>query len=227
MRVLRARWIGDVVVGREGERMCWGLSSAKGDLGFWNALALYLQRSLAEEGSGQGKTETTLAARATIDLLPCRSAASESKESITVHDDGTVNIPVCAMSDPNPTIGVNRGRLLFMPSILGGRQLHYSRNAPNHRSFEYCFEVQQQGTYALTARVVTPSWKQSLLLSVNDSEEQIEIPLPFTVGMWDTTEPMNIELKDGMNSLKFTRAGDVKGATIKDFTLKFVDWCLE
>ena len=67
-------------------------------------------------------------------------------------------------------------------------------------------------------RVVTPSWKKSLRLAVNGGEAT-EIPLPFTVGMWDSTEPLEVELAAGRNVLRVTRQGEAKGVTIKDFPL--------
>ncbi|MGI9241889.1 MAG: carbohydrate-binding domain-containing protein, partial [Verrucomicrobiales bacterium] len=80
-------------------------------------------------------------------------------------------------------------------------------------------DVPVAGKYALKARVATPSWKQSLRLVVNGAGQPSEIALPHTVGMWDTTEPLGIELVKGRNVLQFSREGDVKGITIKDFTL--------
>ena len=47
----------------------------------------------------------------------------------------------------------------------------------------------------------------------------MELPLPHTVGLWDTTAAVVIELSKGKNVLNFSREGDVKGLTIKDFTL--------
>jgi len=44
-RVVRSRLIGDVI---GGEGKCFGLSSARGELGFWNVFTLHVQRSLAE-----------------------------------------------------------------------------------------------------------------------------------------------------------------------------------
>ena len=55
-----------------------------------------------------------------------------------------------------------------MPSNLGGKQLHYARNG-GAQDFEYTFEAPRAGTYELTARVVTPSWRQSPL-----SRERLE-----------------------------------------------------
>lgn len=67
--------------------------------------------------------------------------------------------------------------------------------------------------------MVTPSWKQNLVLSVNEKENVAEIPLPHTVGMWDYTKPVQVELKKGKNVLRFSHKTDGydKGFTIKEF----------
>jgi hypothetical protein len=44
--------------------------------------------------------------------------------------------------------------------------------------------------------------------------------VPFTVGMWDKTQPVEVSLVKGGNVLRFSRNDPVKGLTIKDFTLK-------
>ena len=87
------------------------------------------------------------------------------------------------------------------------------------RASHMAFDAPAAGKYELTARVVTPTWRQSVLLTVNNSKSPVEIPLPFTVGMWDTTEPVTVELEKGPNHFVFKRDGDVKGITLKDFTL--------
>jgi hypothetical protein len=106
-----------------------------------------------------------------------------------------------------------------MPSILGGMQLHYNRLG-EPEDFEYTFEAPKAGKYALTARVVTPSWKQRLTVKANGSTP-VDLALPFTVGMWDKTEPVAITLQQGPNVLTFSREHDqgLKGVTIRDFTL--------
>lgn len=68
--------------------------------------------------------------------------------------------------------------------------------------------------------MVTPSWKQHLLVVAHGAKEPTDIALPFTVGMWGKTEPVEVKLVKGKNVLKFSREGEVKGLTIKDFTLK-------
>jgi hypothetical protein len=105
-----------------------------------------------------------------------------------------------------------------MDSNLGGKQLHYGRLSGDE-AFEYTFDAPKAGKYQISARVVTPSWKQHLLVTVNGAEEPTDIALPFTVGMWEETEPVEITLAKGKNILRFTHQGG-KGTTIKDFTLK-------
>jgi len=66
---------------------------------------------------------------------------------------------------------------------------------------------------------VTPSWKQHLLVAANGANEPTDIALPFTVGMWDKTQPVEVPLVKGRNVLRFSRNEPVKGLTIKEFTL--------
>ncbi len=212
MQVKRAQWIGDVL----GEPRSFGFLS--GDPALWNGLALYTQRGIIEDA----KAETLAAVGEDIgEANETKEKVDVAKVSLTEADrtavvgkNGVITIPASATSKPTKSTG----KIIFMNSNLGGRQLHYSRNG-GHQEFEYTFDAPAAGRYALTTRVVTPSWKQSLLLAVNDAKQPVEIALPFTVGMWDTTKPVEIELVKGTNVLRFTREGEAKGVTIKDFTL--------
>ena len=109
-----------------------------------------------------------------------------------------------------------------MPGALrctDGNCRHRSRTG-GHEEFEYTFDAPKAGKYALTARVVTPSWKQHLFVAANGAKERTDIALPFTVGMWDKTEPVEVTLVEGENVLTFSRNHEgLKGVTIKDFTL--------
>jgi hypothetical protein len=69
--------------------------------------------------------------------------------------------------------------------------------------------------------VVTPSWKQHLLVVANGAKEPVDIALPHTVGMWAKTEPVEVTLVKGRNVLRFSHRSDgyEKGVTIRDFTL--------
>lgn len=223
----RARWIG--IIG--GEKKCFGLSSLRGNEpdnppSFWNTFALYLQRYMAERLEGTSRRGVPTA-RTTIDLFSSHATTHASTETIDIDESGNIIIPACATYMPDPSANPSgNDKIIFMRSILGGKQLHYSRLGPQ-QSFVYRVNVPIAGTYALTAHVVTPSWKQSLLLSVNGSEELIVIPLPFTIGMWETTQPLNLELHGGANTFTFSRNDDARGITIKYFKLELMDWCLD
>ncbi|MBT8044464.1 MAG: hypothetical protein KJO79_05885, partial [Verrucomicrobiae bacterium] len=75
--------------------------------------------------------------------------------------------------------------------------------------------------YKLFAEVVTPSWKQHLVVAVNGKQNAADIELPHTVGMWQDTEPVELVLSKGKNTLTFSHKTDgyAKGFSIKEFTL--------
>jgi hypothetical protein len=213
LKVKRAQWIGDVL----GEKRVFGLND-KSTPDFWYGVSLFLQNNVIKEAKAK-----TLAAVGT-DI----GEANETKEKVeiakvtmtnkdrevSVDATGVITIPAAATTKPTKSTG----KILFLNSNLGGKQLHYSRTG-GHQTFEYQFDAPAAGKYELTARVVTPSWRQNVLLMINGSKSAVDIPLPFTVGMWDTTKPVVVELKKGKNHFLFKREGGVKGITIKDFTL--------
>ncbi len=165
MQVKRAQWIGDVM----GEPRVFGLPlrtiPASGTA--WRSTR---RRGIIEDA----KAKTLAAVGEDI------GEANESKEKveiakvtmtdedrkISVDGNGVITIPAAATSKPTKSTG----KIIFMDSNLGGKQLHYSRTG-GHQEFEYTFDAPAAGKYALTARVVTPSWKQSLLLTVNGAKQ--------------------------------------------------------
>ncbi|WP_346189076.1 hypothetical protein [Rubritalea halochordaticola] len=212
--VKRAHWIADFL----GEKQVWGFGS-RHEPGFWNGLALYTQQALIEAADAK-------------ELQPVGqdiAEASDSKEKIKISQveitaddrkirtmDQVIHLPATATSKPNKSTRA----ILFMDSALGGKQLHYSRSAGS-AEFEYDFQCQQPGKYALVAKVVTPSWQQNLLVTANESKQPVKIPLPHTVGSWQLTEPVAIDLQQGRNVLRFTRSsdGNPKGFSVKEFML--------
>jgi len=212
MRVKRAQWIGDVL----GEERTSGLFS--GDPAFWHAVALYTQRQIIEDAKAK-----TLAAvgedigeanESKVKEKVKAATVTEEDRTVVVAAGGVITIPAVACSKPTNSTT----KIRFMRSHLGGMQLHYNRLGKPEQ-FEYTFRAPAAGKYALTARVVTPSWKQHLLVAANGATEPTDIALPFTVGMWDTTKPVMVSLVKGRNVLRFSRNEPVKGLTIRDFTL--------
>jgi hypothetical protein len=211
--VKRAQWIGDAM----GEPRSYGLITRK-EPAFWNGVSLHTQRALIEAAKsktlaavGEDIAEAT-ESKVKEKIVPI--AITDEDRKVVADEKGVITLPAAATRNPTKSTG----RILFLESALGGKQLHYSRTT-SHEPFEYAFEVPAAGKYRLTARVATPSWKQGLKLEVNGSGAPIDLPLPFTVGMWENSDPIEIELVQGANILRFTREGNVKGVSIRDFTL--------
>ena len=214
LQVKRAQWVGDVL----GEKRTFGFLS--GDPAFWNGVALYRQRAIIQEAKAKTLaavgTELGEANESKVKYAIEAATVTAADRKVVVANDGAITIPAVSCSKPTKSTG----KIIFMPSNLGGKQLHYSRTGGN-QVFEYTFDAPAAGKYALTARVVTPSWKQHLFVAANGAKKLTDIALPHTVGMWDETKPVEITLVKGRNVLRFSREHEgLKGVTIRDFTLK-------
>ncbi len=215
LQVKRAQWIGDVM----GETPVYGFNA--GDPALWYGLSLYLQQAIIQ--NAEAKTlaavgeELGEANESDVEYAFEATPVNEADRKIHVNNSGVITIPAAACIEPTESTG----KILFMPSVLGGLQLHYSR-AGNPQDFAYTVDVPAAGKYAITALVVTPSWQQYLLLTANGVEKPVDIALPHTVGIWETTEPVTVELVEGQNVLRFSHRSDghAKGFTIKEFILK-------
>jgi hypothetical protein len=227
MKVKRAQWIG-ALVGEESKPGLIGFSGkTKGPVTkkgaavekpiFWNDLALHEQRRIIVElkaKTAPSKSTGSVAAKA-----PAATGKS------TVDDKGVITIPAAACSSPTEsTTKLGRGGVkdlvVFVKDNKSGEtRLHYSRYSTESDTFEYTFDAPKGGKYMLVASVVTPKPKQVLFAAANGGAA-VEMPLPYTIGLWDKTTPVEIELKAGKNVLKFHGPARV---TVKDFKLEPVN----
>jgi hypothetical protein len=219
MRIKRAQWIG-ALVGEEPMPGFVSTGSKKKKKGsakeekpvFWNELALHEQKRIIaglEEARGKSKRTAGVAAK---------EPAATGK--VTVDDKGVITIPSAACSNPTESTktlfrGTIKDLVVFLGNNSGDTLLHVSRYSTLSDSFEYTFDAPKGGTYQLIASVVTPKPNQRLLASANGGAA-VEMPLPYTIGMWDKTEPVKIELAAGRNVLKFRGPARV---TVDHFTL--------
>jgi hypothetical protein len=174
--------------------------------GVINRLNLSVLDAIGED-IGEADEVVSGGAVATVEI-----PANERKASVDAA--GVIRIPAAATSYPQgPT-----DQILFMESNLGGVQMHFRRYGSGSR-FEYTIDAPKAGKYLLTARLVTPAWKQSMDLSINEAAPQ-SIALPYTMGLWGELEPVEVELREGTNVLNFSRRHHFfRGVSIKDFTL--------
>lgn len=217
MQVLRGHWIGAV----NGEPHKSGLNTGKGQAEFWNSVALNTQKQLIANAGKKALAavgEELGEANESKVKYPFVSGKISAKDrEINVDPAGVITIPAAASTKPTKSTG----KVLFIDSALGGKQLHYSRNGGD-TDVVYTFNAPEAGTYVLTMRVSVPAWKQNIKLIINGKATPVE--LPHTVGMWNATDAVNVELKKGENTLTLSRKGvkqdvAIKGFTIRDFTL--------
>lgn len=216
MQVARGHWIGNVM----GETRAYGFFTHKEEISFWNALSLYTQRDLIERseaktlaavGEDIGEANVT---KEKVELI--KVELSDADRVVKIAANGTITIPAAATSQPTES----NKKIIFMPSNRGGLQMHHSRHG-DIVPFVYTFEAPKAGKYALTAMVCSSSWKQNLLVAANSASKEVTLELPYTIGMWDKTAPVIVELKAGKNTLSFTHQTDsyTKGFSIHQFTL--------
>jgi hypothetical protein len=215
LEVKRAQWIGDAL----GEKRVLG--TQVGEPGFWYGVSLYRQQRVIEDlksvalaAVGEDIAESNVSKEPEVVR---QATVADADRVIAVGADGTITIPAAACSKPTNSTSAVR----FMPSVQGGMQLHYSRSA-TAEPFEYTFDAPAAGTYSLTAKVVTVRPRQHLQVVANGSGAPVDIEVPYTVGMWDVTPPVSVELVAGRNVLRFSNAANVvpRGVTIREFMLK-------
>jgi hypothetical protein len=209
LKVLRSQWISDVL----GEQDYNDRKGVAG--GFWSAAAHYQTLAIA------AATKAVVLAPVGQDVAEAseskekdkveQAKLSEADQKTVVGQNGVITIPAVLCS--------KSAGIIAMKSFASGMQLHCVRDLKSEQKFECTFEAPQAGKYALAARVVTVQSDQKLLLTPNDAKEPVKIAVPYTLGRWEQTQPVEIALVKGKNVLRFTRPAPSRGVTIKQFTL--------
>lgn len=203
LKVLRAQWVSRAL----GEQAYNDRKQIPG--GLWSSLGHYQAAALASQAVALGPLGQDLAESN-------ESKVPEKVEQVTVTDAdktvlsqaGTITIPAVAHGKP-------AGSSVAMKSFAGGMQIHCTGGfkAP------YAFEAPQAGKYALTAQVATLQEGQKFLFAANEAKQPVETAVPYTIGLWQKTKPVEISLVKGRNVLNFELAQGSRGVTIKQFVL--------
>jgi hypothetical protein len=201
-KVLRAQWISRIL----GEPAYNERRKTEG--GFWSAAARYQTELLASKAATLGPLGQELGEANEREQKVQSAAVSAADQQATV-ENGTITIPSVAHGKPV-------GKSAAMKSHAGGMQLH----ALGGFRAGYEFEAPAAGRYQLTARVATVQKGQVFLISANSDKPSGESPVPYTIGMWQDTAPLDLTLNKGKNILNFELKEGSRGVTIKDFTLR-------
>ncbi len=215
-QVRRAQWLGDAF-GEEDVSIRHGQFGKGG--GFWDGLAFVKKQLIVKKaeiealelvgGMELGESDNLIGDEVgeTIEI-------PEADKAITVADDGTITIPAVACYSPRES----SDRILFLPRWDDSYQLHYSRLGKQPELFKYRVEVPADGEYELTAQAATVSPNIEFLVRTN-RDEPAPFAMPYTKGMWETSEPMRVTLSEGRNTISVTTRTPNRGVSIKTWQL--------
>lgn len=200
IKALRAQWVGDILNEPRYD------STKEGSGGFWSVVALFQKKAivadakpaeLAALGTELGEANESAETKA---VAVARATVTEADKTIVTSPTGVITIPAAACSGAQ-----------LMNSFLGGQQMTCGGGP-----FGFEVNVPKAGRYALTARVVTVR-DVTLSFTWNDAAEATPMPMPYTIGMWQSSAPVEVALREGRNIFRFAKP--VTSLTIKDFTL--------
>jgi hypothetical protein len=219
--ILRGGWVakarGEVPVSID-----WVPSNPKayGKGGIWGALMLYLKKIVVNATKplppriiGPSIVPTK------VDALIAIWNEKWPKPNITTDSNGTIHIPAAAFSYVNRSAPVSSMKSFDLLSeqvvFLDGNYID-----PDATSVVYEIDVQEASHRYLTANFTTWHMNTDLLLRVNNASDDqlIDVPVYYTFGYFNQTQPVDIELNAGKNELKFMRSTE-SGApmAIKEF----------
>jgi len=133
---------------------------------------------------------------------------------------GAIVIPATSCSSPSK----KSKKVSFLPSFLGGQQLFVQEDAEIEFTLS-SVDFDTARTYKLTCLVCTVHRSEEpILLTVmsgegNDPDAVHVVNMPYTVGMWEETEPVIVEVGGAYNKLRLSRPKQPKGFSFKEIRL--------
>jgi hypothetical protein len=230
-KILRGGWVasarGETPVNQEWHAKLDKYSSSNGQGGLWSALMLYKGKIVANETVPMNRT-IPVAANNKIDALIARCAQPLPPAApITTDPSGTIIIPAAAFSSvvnqsvgtigPLGTAPLYTATFVRMPSFSEGEQLLSYPNASGAGAITYEVKAAAAGSFYLTANHTTFHMNQDLSVSVNGADA-VKVPVYYTVGWWNQTQPVEVTLTEGTNTLTFTR-NTTRELVFKEFFL--------
>ena len=210
-KVLRGTWV-SVAKGEQPAGSDWGRKpgSGYGEGGPWAALMLYAKKIVAEKvavpravGASVVPSKVAALLAAWPVELPIPNVTSSSDKII---------IPAAAFTGRNKSCSLSVMKSYEAPYTT--QQVTHSGCAssvgppcavPTSSSWQYTVTVQNAGSYFLTVNFTTWHMDQDLFLSVNNGKQQT-VPVFYTVGWWNQTQPLQVVLQQGANTLSFYRS---------------------
>jgi len=205
-QVLRGGWVAKAR-GEAPVATNWVPSDPKayGKGGVWGAAMLYAKKiavnaPIPPRPIGPSVVPTKVAA------LIAAWPATWPKPNVTTDGNGTIIVPAAALSYVNRSAAVSTMKSF---DLLGEQLVILEGNYfdPAASSFSYEVSVPEAGARYLTVNHSTWHIAIDLQLRVNDAsdDELLAVPVFYTVGMWNESQPIAVQMAAGVNKLTFMR----------------------
>jgi hypothetical protein len=232
-QVLRLEWMGQF---RKESNTTVRKSCIPDQKSPWWALSL-MQRKILAAGAAGAAADTECATRKGGKLFYLKSLQFTQLErlkerpatcEVVAKDDDEIVIPAATCS--KPTKGTDK--VLFMDSFLGGKQLHLRSNATVEYTLSADLLTPTAKQYNLTCLVCTVHRNEEpVLLTVGSNSDDdvvavLSVEFPYTMGMWQETAPVMVELGGPdvtSTTLTFARQSTSCGISIKQIKLTPVE----
>lgn len=166
--------------------------------------ALMLEPASPEKFTREGPSPVTTNQEKYLEMFELDKPDDEIKNK-----KGKVTIPVAASAS-------QFGNLMMIASFKGGKQINFAGSG--HVDIDLPVDVKSK-TYKLTAEVNTVHLKQGPTFVQVDDGEPVPISIPYTVGEWKITDPVEIEVGGGQ-TLTFRREKGNLGLAIRRIYLE-------
>jgi len=215
-KVLRGQWV-SLAKGEKPYNRGWTPNNPQtyGKGGLWSALMLYAKKLAIVNGTVPrpiGKSVVYTKVEAFIK----RWNVKVPHANITIGPDGTMTIPAVAFTAKNRSAKISIQKSMsdegYHIRHEGGDEIDVERT-----SFEYEITVDEAGTRFLTANISSWHMNQDLHLDTNVGLNKT-VPVYYTVGYWNQTQSMKVNLVKGKNLLRFVRRSE-DALAIKEFFL--------
>jgi len=177
--------------------------------GLWSALTLYQKKAIVAAAVFKNGTSSIPERHVGPSVVPTKVNSLiakwlvKSPAKITTDAAGTMAIPAVAYTSTASL------KIESMHSFGNGEQLLHADPNPNTSAVVYEVTMDESGTRYLTVNHSTWHLDQYLMVAVNAATEVQNIPIYYTIGYWNESQPVPVELVKGKNTLTFTRDGFV------------------
>jgi len=152
-----------------------------------------------------------------VDALIAKAKTKPVIPPVSTDAAGTITIPAVAYTWKNKSVSITT-----MPSADAGWQILHGGGGPTTEplstAWSYAVEAPADGTMYLTANITTWHMQTTLAVTVN-ADARVSVPVFYTVGWWNQTQPVAIKLAKGTNTLKFDRGHSGRELVFKEFFL--------